>query len=511
MTPLRRLTLAVSVGVLAGAGGIGVTLVLHGTQHLLFGYGSGTFLEGIESAPAWRRVAGACAGGLVVGLGWAWVRRSGRPATVSDALHRAVPLPIVRTGVDALLQAVAVGGGASVGREGAPRQVGGAAGAQLADRLGVPPIDRRVLIAAGAGGGLAAVYNVPVAGVIFAALTLAAVARTSPPQAPSPDESPDTPSANAPSPNTAPPDTASPDAPSPNAAPPKTPSPDTPSPNHPPPADAVDPPAPATRRTRWCARARAAAPALRPDDWVVLIVTTTVATVTAWTVLGWGRVYAVPTGPVDLGSVTALAMWALVAGPMAASAAIALDAVARRAIARQPTGWVRLPLASTAAMGLVGLAAVWWPTLPGNGKGIIELTLSPLAGMRDGVLLTGAALAGWPAAGMFALLVVLKIALTGTCLRAGIVGGLLTPALAVGAALGAAVAVGASTIGAPASVPAWALVGAAGVLAVSHRSALFALAMVWELTGMPWTVALAAAAAGALARATAQAVGRWFA
>lgn len=353
--------------------------------------------------------------------------------------------------------AVAVGGGASVGREGAPRQVGGAAGAQLADRLGVPAVDRRVLIAAGAGGGLAAVYNVPVAGVIFAALTLAAVARTPPPNTQS---------------------------------------------------AAADPAEPTTRRARLLAWAQAAMPALRPDDWVVLIVTTAVATVTAWTVLGWERVYAVPTSPVDLDGVTALAIWALAAGPLAAGAAIALDAVARRAMAGQPTGWVRPPLAMTGAMGLVGLAAVWWPTLPGNGKGIIELTLSPLAGMRDGVLLSGAALSGWTAASAFALLVSLKIALTGVCLRAGIVGGLLTPALAVGSALGAAVAVGAATVGAPAAVPEWALVGATGVLAVSHRSALFALVMVWELTGMPWPVTLAAAAAGVLARATARAVGR---
>lgn len=324
-----------------------------------------------------------------------------------------------------------------------------------------------------AGGGLAAVYNVPVSGVIFAVLTLAAVGRAAPPKA-------------------APPKTAPP-----KAAPQRTALP-----------EAADPEGPTTRGARLLARARAAVPALRPADWVVLIVTTAVATVTAWTVLGSGRVYTVPAGAIDPGNVTALAIWALAAGPLTAGAAIALDTVARRAMATQPTGWIRPPLATTAAMGLVGLAAVWWPTLPGNGKGIVELTLSPLSGMRDGALLTGAALSGWSAAGAFLLLVVLKITLTGACLRAGIVGGLLTPALAVGSALGAAVAVAAATVGAPVSVPEWALVGAAGVLAVSHRSALFALAMVWELTGMPWPVAFAAAAAAILARVSARAVGR---
>ena len=450
MTPFRGLTLAVAVGALAGVGGIGVTLVLHGTQHLLFGYDSGTFLQGIESAPGWRRVAGACLGGLVVGLGWAWLRGSGRPAGVSDAIATGARMPIVRTALDALLQAVAVGGGASVGREGAPRQVGGAAGAQLADRFRLTTVDRRVLIASGAGGGLAAVYNVPVAGVIFAALTLAAVDR-----APRPDL-----------------------------------------------------PEGTSRRARLIAHATAAMPALQTGDWPVLIVVSAVATVTAWTVLGLGRVYSMPDSPVDAGAAAALALWAVAAGPLAGAAAITLDTVARRAMATQPTGWLRTPLAMTAAMGLVGLAAVWWPTLPGNGKGIIELTMNPVPGMRDGVLLSGAALSGGTAAAALLLLVVLKIVLTGACLRAGIVGGLLTPALSVGAALGAAVAVAAAAAGAPVSVPEWALVGAAGALAVSHRSALFAVAMVWELTGMPWPVALAAAAAGVLARLSARVVGR---
>lgn len=425
------------MGIFAGLGGIAVTLVLHGTQHLLFGYDTGTFLQGIEAAPGWRRVAGAAAGGLVVGLGWAALRRTGRPPTVGDALGGAA-LPIDRTGPDALLQAVAVGGGASVGREGAPRQLGGTAGALLADRLGLDPGDRRVATAAGAGAGLAAVYNVPLAGVLFAVLALGA------------------------------------GQPSPRAAPAR---------------------GRVTDRLRTVGRA--AVPALRAGDWLVVVLACGVATVTAWTVLGSGRVYVLPPGVPDQGLSIALVVWAVVAAPVAAAAAVTLDAVARRAMARPATGPIRTPLATTAAMGLVGLAAVWWPSLPGNGKGVIELTLGPPAALRDGVLLAGAAPAGWTAAAAFVLLAALKIVLTGICLRAGIVGGLLTPALAVGSALGAAAAAAADV---PASVPEWAMIGAVGVLAVSHRSAVFAAVMVWELTGLPWPVVAAAAGTGALAR-----------
>ncbi|HEY0293967.1 MAG TPA: chloride channel protein [Bordetella sp.] len=63
--------------------------------------------------------------------------------------------------------------GASVGREGPSVQVGAAvmlAWSRLCVRLGVPlrGLDLRELIAAGAAGGLAAAFNAPLAGVVFA-------------------------------------------------------------------------------------------------------------------------------------------------------------------------------------------------------------------------------------------------------------------------------------------------------------------------------------------------------
>ncbi len=445
MSPLRRVALAAATGVLAGAGGVLITLILHSVQHLLFGYDTGTFLLGIEAAAPWRRIGGAAVGGLVVGVGWAWLRRNGRPTTVSAAIADGARLPVVLTGADALLQAVAVGGGASVGREGAPRQVGGAAGAYLADRLDVDPADRSVLVAAGAGGGLAAVYNVPVAGVVFSVLALVAAGATRPP---------------------------------------------------------------ARASSGLVGRLRARMPRLAPGDWVSIVVANGLATATAWTVLGLDRTYSYPDRAVGIPSIPVFVGWAILAGPLAAAAALGLDAVARRAMSRQPVGWVRLPLATTAAMGLVGLCAVWWPALPGNGKGVVELSLDPVAGARDGVLLSGVDLSGFAAAGGFALLVLLKIALTGACLRAGIVGGLLTPALAVGAALGSAAALAAGTLGVAVSVSQWAMVAAAAVVSVSHRSVLFGVLLAWELTGLPWTVALACVLAGTVARFCVRAAGR---
>jgi H+/Cl- antiporter ClcA len=108
-------------------------------------------------------------GGAIVGLGW-WLQRRHIPAdvTVGHALanpERVVPVP--QTIVDCALQIIAVGFGASLGREGAPRQLGAAGGAFIAHRLGMSVAQRRTVMACGAGAGLAAVYNVPLGGAVF--------------------------------------------------------------------------------------------------------------------------------------------------------------------------------------------------------------------------------------------------------------------------------------------------------------------------------------------------------
>ncbi len=64
--------------------------------------------------------------------------------------------------------ALSLGSGASVGREGPIAQIGGAMGAALA-QMAKLSVDRcRVLIAAGAGAGIATTFNAPIGGLLFA-------------------------------------------------------------------------------------------------------------------------------------------------------------------------------------------------------------------------------------------------------------------------------------------------------------------------------------------------------
>lgn len=61
----------------------------------------------------------------------------------------------------------ALGSGLALGREGPTVQMGGAAGIAVADLTGATGRERRALAAAGAGAGLAAAFNAPLAGVTF--------------------------------------------------------------------------------------------------------------------------------------------------------------------------------------------------------------------------------------------------------------------------------------------------------------------------------------------------------
>jgi H+/Cl- antiporter ClcA len=61
-----------------------------------------------------------------------------------------------------------VGLGASLGREAAPQQAGAAIASAVSDWAGLPGWQRRLLVACGAGAGMAAVYNVPLGGALFA-------------------------------------------------------------------------------------------------------------------------------------------------------------------------------------------------------------------------------------------------------------------------------------------------------------------------------------------------------
>ena len=87
---------------------------------------------------------------------------------ISEAAVVGGRLSFWRSQARAVLSIAIVGIGASLGREGAPQLTGAAVATALSDWAKLPAWQRRLLVARGAGAGMAAVYNVPFGGALFA-------------------------------------------------------------------------------------------------------------------------------------------------------------------------------------------------------------------------------------------------------------------------------------------------------------------------------------------------------
>src|ERR1700723_1739881 len=113
---------------------------------------------------------------VIGGIGVTWIVSNFAPEAkghgvpeVMDAIYykRGVIRPVVAL-VKSLASAIAIGSGASVGREGPIIQIGSALGSTLGQIVRMPVGQRIALVAAGAGAGIASTFNTPIGGVMFA-------------------------------------------------------------------------------------------------------------------------------------------------------------------------------------------------------------------------------------------------------------------------------------------------------------------------------------------------------
>ena len=382
--PLRRnldfFCAVLIVGLLAGVAGLATTTVLRFVEHLTYHYSFGTLLAGIRSSSPVRRALGPVVGGAVAGFGWWILRRSTKVPPLAQTIARHDRIPRLAWSIDAGLQVLLVGSGASLGREGAPRQFAAALGdfaTAWLKRLSTR--DREILLACAAGAGLGAVYAVPLAGALFSVRIML---------------------------NT------------------------------------------------WHPRALGAA---------CLTSSLAVAVGSAVThdqpSLEW------PSAE----STYLLTAHALVLAPLTLAVGLAFNRVTEAA---RPAGvmrtWRLIPALATAGLAM-GICSHWWPELPGNGRSILTVSLA------SGMTLSAAA-----------AILVLKPLLTALFLRAGGAGGMLTPSLATGAAAGSLLVLAVNwAAGTHLQMPSTSLAGAAGVLAVTQGSPIWAAIFVWELADPP--------------------------
>src|SRR5580658_5719541 len=157
-------------GIGTGLAAAALTRLLELVQRLAWG-GSGTnLLDAAQHADAWRHVLVLLGAGLVTGAGQIILGRlsSGNGIDTTAAIwFHAGRLPALRTLGSAVLSVIIVGMGASLGREGAPKQAGAVFANLFSDRERLSDEQRRLLVACGAGAGMAAAYGVPLGGALF--------------------------------------------------------------------------------------------------------------------------------------------------------------------------------------------------------------------------------------------------------------------------------------------------------------------------------------------------------
>jgi len=370
----------VIVGLLAGAAGAATTLLLHAIEHLTYHYSFGSLLTGVGDSSPVRRAVGPMIGGALAGFGWWMLRRRTDVPSLNETIAKHRPIPRVPLSIDAGLQVLLVGSGASLGREGAPRQLAAALGDFATTRLSLTARDREILLACAAGAGLGAVYSVPLGGALFAARILLGT---------------------------------------------------------------------------WHPRAVGTA-----------LITSSLAVAVASPVTHLEHALTWPDAKLSY----LFAFLALVISPLAAAIGLAFNRVTAAA---RPTvqirSWVLIPTVAAAGL-LIGICSIWWPELPGNGRSILTVSLN------SGLTL-----------GAAAAILLLKPLLTAVFLRAGAVGGLITPAMATGAAAGSLAALAFNQLaGTDLHVAAVSLTCAAGVLAITQRAPLWAALFVWELARPPY-------------------------
>jgi chloride channel protein, CIC family len=168
----RFWALVVLTGVVTGLFGDLMMMILFEVEHLAFGYHSGTLEAAVRRDGDVHRIVPLLVAGLFGGVAWYLLRRytPGERSDIDDVVwDREARLSFRRSLCTSVISEIVVGLGASIGRENAPKLMGGASASVLADWGRLSPGQRRLLLACGGGAGLAAVYNVPLGGALFTA------------------------------------------------------------------------------------------------------------------------------------------------------------------------------------------------------------------------------------------------------------------------------------------------------------------------------------------------------
>lgn len=163
--------IAIIIGVLGGFAGIGIRAMILWISEISYGAGDNFLANVLNTSWYWILIIPAI-GGLIVGpiiyFFAPEAKGHGVPEVMEAILLRGGAIRPRVAFLKAVASAITIGSGGSVGREGPIIQIGSSIGSMVGQFFRIPSKKLKTLVACGAAAGIAAAFNAPIAGALFA-------------------------------------------------------------------------------------------------------------------------------------------------------------------------------------------------------------------------------------------------------------------------------------------------------------------------------------------------------
>ncbi|MBN1222943.1 MAG: chloride channel protein [Candidatus Aminicenantes bacterium] len=166
----RLILLAALIGITAGLASILFKLMIHFFQELF--WRAPTIIAAVRAQPWYMTVLIPAAGGLLVGpliyFGAREAKGHGVPEIMESLVFHSGRIRNQVSIIKALASSICIGSGGSSGREGPIVQISSSLASSIGQLFRINERGMRTLVAAGAGAGIGATFNAPIAGALFA-------------------------------------------------------------------------------------------------------------------------------------------------------------------------------------------------------------------------------------------------------------------------------------------------------------------------------------------------------
>jgi len=167
---IRLSLLAVIVGIIAGLASVIFKLMIHFFQSLL--WRAPNIIEATSSQTWYWTILIPAIGGLLVGplvyYGAREAKGHGVPEIMEAQIFHGSRIRNQVAFIKSIASSICIGSGGSTGREGPIVQISASLASTLSQVFRIPERGMRIIVAAGAGAGIGATFNAPIAGALFA-------------------------------------------------------------------------------------------------------------------------------------------------------------------------------------------------------------------------------------------------------------------------------------------------------------------------------------------------------